>query len=517
MAVSFENHPRYDNQYQRGYSNPFSTGDGTKGTQNAGGAAGSQSVTNGSFVNSGDGIVSSGKVTQNIVIATNAPEMEPGANVTNLEQQEHYTSILTKLDASRGNAFKGRSIMFDIYAMMDLIQEMSQKMRNALRELRKLENNAIYCNIKAQAQIQRQAATQAMIAGAVMCALQAAGMIASMAGQLKGLSQNKAMKFDSGAATLEKLDKMTANLGNQSGAAKQLQMVQGRTPGMSTAEVMPNTSKAVDTALSSSPEVQAAESDLNAAKTSLADKQAGLAKLQGQTNADPTALKNAQSMVKYAEGNVAKCETNLAKAKQSAMSSSGVLDATAQDVKTAQTEFVQARNDYSLAQETVESGKPLPEGTTLEGLEAKFKSAAQKYEVAQANQIKIVTDMNLSPTELADVKSYIQGAIKDVNPIDSSSSFMNLKGQSLIIKGMLFQQVAQLVGQFGQQVVQGVKEIQQSKATELQAEQKLLEEQFDQIKDLFALQQDVIRKSIDIFAGIIQKESSIIEQIFQHI
>ena len=116
--------------------------------------------------------LSIGEITKFVALVCEMPEIYPKANATALEFQERYESLMSKLTRSRGESYSGKSIMFDIYAMMDLIQQISQRMRNLMRELRRLENTAIYANIKAQAEIQREAAIAGLVAGAIMCGIQ---------------------------------------------------------------------------------------------------------------------------------------------------------------------------------------------------------------------------------------------------------------------------------------------------------------------------------------------------------
>ena len=481
MSISFSGNHHYNYQYGNGLGNNGT--DGTSETKTV-----SDSVT---FGGQGSKSVSTGEKVQNLVIAASIPELESSL-VTLGDRNVHHISILSKLNSSRGMGFNGRSIMFDIYAMMDLIQEMSQKMRNALRELRKLENTAIYANIKAQAEIQRSAAMQAMIAGAVMCAVQVAGMAASLGVQLKGFAKTSAGKVNSGTAMMEKQQGMIAELGHPEGSAKQLRIVENRTPG----EVRNAFAGETASRAQNNPMVKDRQTAVNNCEKTIRDLESIPA--GNRTPGEQTRLDNAKK-------NLPELKQDLARAE---------LGPATEDVQVAQNEFNAARNNYNQALETVNSGGKLPPGTSLKDLKGKFMAAGQKYELAQANRIDIANRAGLSPKEMGQLKTQMQEELKEINP---NASIASADGQAMQAKGMLWQMVVQAIGQFGQTVVQGIKEIQSSKATELMAEQKLLEEQFDQIKDLFALQLSVIQKSIDIFAGIIQKESSVIEQIFQHI
>ncbi len=63
-------------------------------------------------------------------------------------------------------------VMCDIYAMMALLRECAQEMKNAQREQRQAENSAVIQSIQNQADAQRTAALTGLIAGSIVCAIQ---------------------------------------------------------------------------------------------------------------------------------------------------------------------------------------------------------------------------------------------------------------------------------------------------------------------------------------------------------
>lgn len=67
-----------------------------------------------------------------------------------------------------------RGALFDIYQLAALMLEVSQKQRDAAREIRQAENEAIQQSILNQAEMQRSAALTGMIAGIAVCAVQVA-------------------------------------------------------------------------------------------------------------------------------------------------------------------------------------------------------------------------------------------------------------------------------------------------------------------------------------------------------
>lgn len=387
--------------------------------------------------------VTVGEILRQVSLACEMPELYPKANATALELQERYESLMSKLTRARGQAFHGKSVMFDIYAMMDMIQEISQRLRNVMRELRRLENTAIYANIKAQAEIQRQAAIAGMISGAIMCLVQIGMVVYGMRTQLKG----------PGAAGKGAMTKTAGNVENMTAGIKNPQLAKA-----------------------------------NLAKFGTPDKP-GLLTPEQRASATPNLNKNGPVNPDQSIKN---------------------------DVAAAKKDYITAQRKYDEAKQTVSKGGDLPEGQTLEGLKNDADLKGMKYEYTVAKQVDIASRMvNPEPGVLKGVQNQIKGDASQLRTLAKNGFGDGANANS--IKGMVIQQVGMAVGQFLQQIASGIKELISAKSTELQAEQKLLEEQFDQIKDLFTLQQGVIEKSIQIFASVIQKESSVLEQIFQHI
>lgn len=380
-----------------------------------------------------------GDVGKIVTLSIEVPELYPAANVTSLERQERFVSLMNKLTSARGRTFNGKSIMFDIYMMMDLIQQISQRLRNVMRELRRLENTTIYANIKAQAEIQRESAFAGLVAGAVMCGVQVVVVVVGMGYQLKAAN---------GFAGKGNMMKTAANVENMAAA--------GSGPG--------------GKPLSANPKFNTVSDELN--------------------------------LGSYEEVN----------------GSSAKADGYAQRVQDAKAEYIAAQTKYNEAQQVVANGGELPQGTSLKQLKANAEQAGLKYEARVAEQLDYA-HANPDSVNITEIKTQISADAKDLRKmaIHGVTSDLQQVGGSSAIKGIIIQQIGMAVGQFLQQIASSIRELISAKGTELQAEQKLTEEQFDQIKDLFALQQQVIEKAIQIFASVIQKESSVIEQIFQHI
>lgn len=380
----------------------------------------------------GEENVTIGDLIKTTSLACETPELYPAANITSMELQERYESLMNKLTRARGRTFSGKSIMFDLYAMMDLIQQITQRLRNVMRELRRLENTTIYANIKAQAEVQREAAIAGAVAGGIMCLVQLGVVVIGMGYQLKAAK---------GFAGKNDMMKTATNVENMANGDSRMV---GR----------------------------------------LSD-QSKFAGLKGK-------------MGDYAQ--------------REAVSSKQL----AAEVKTAKNDYVAAQTKYNEAQQVVANGGELPKGTSLKQLKADAEQAGLKYEYKVAQQVDLAHEYSIPMDTIkaqtsADAKGLRKMAVHGV------SGELQQVGGTSAIKGIIIQQVGMAVGSFLQQIASSIREIISSKATELQAEQKLTEEQFDQIKDFFSLMQGVIQKSIDLLASVIQKESSVLEQIFQHI
>ena len=558
------------------------------------------------------------------------PALFPQANFTAQERDMKCISLFEKLGQIHGKR-SGKAILCDIYTVMDLMQEVAQKMRNAMREMRKTENLMIFGNIKRQAQIQRNAAICSAIAGGVLCLLQAGAMVFGIRSQIKGLRTQIKLQGLSGQKMAQQQVDMTSNGNSTAKTNAQLQKVLGRTP----TEIQKDPMVQKNT-LQKADEVNAAHSRLAKAQDGLAnlknDKSNGLAKKVGdleqrlkavdgklgKAQADlsaakdqvTTAEKDLQSLKnelsapnrqnppvgqdgRMAEGGPTSLEREIdarARIQRGRFSKNqlpkeidglkaektklqGQLDAARKEFeaspefKKAQTELDAAQANYNEKveakpgnvgfdekaeanaiheaalqdvdnckasfdsvrrqlidrEELLASGKQKgPDGKTIKidkkAVRAEIKTlrkeldvASKRFELARAQQMNISSHLKLDASTYRQVHAMATGDLKStMNAQDTTG--IAIKSQVSGMKGMFFQQLAMSLGQYAQSVVQSIKEIQNSKATELQADQKISEELLDQIKDIFQQYQQMIAKTIDLFRSVIEKESQSIEE-----
>ena len=125
-------------------------------------------------------------------------------------------------DSAQSNV---RRAMFDLYKMMALLVEVAQKQRDATREMRLAENQAIQKSILDQAAQQRQAAVTGMIAGAICCGLQCVATGIALYQQGKAFKAQLGTEQSTGLDVASKNVDMVKAANNQDNATRQLDKV----------------------------------------------------------------------------------------------------------------------------------------------------------------------------------------------------------------------------------------------------------------------------------------------------
>lgn len=134
--------------------------------------------------------------------------------------KQALTTALSSVPAPSASQTKG--VMYDLYRLMALLVEVAQKQRDASREQRKSENEAIQASILAQAAQQRTAAITSMIASFACCAAQV-GLSLYMLGKQSGAysDQSSSLKT-SGVESARQNLQMTKVADTSANATKQL-------------------------------------------------------------------------------------------------------------------------------------------------------------------------------------------------------------------------------------------------------------------------------------------------------
>lgn len=416
------------------------------------------------------------------------PTLSFGKMMSAEEVEENIKSLDAKLNSTAAS-FRGKPVMFDIYALMDIIQEMSQKMRNAMRELRTMENQVIQTNIKAQASAQRTAAISSMIAGAAMCLVQAAVAAATTKSSISSMSKQSEMLKQSGLEVMSEQNNLANNVGNPDLCESALGDL---------AQAYPDVAKEINLQMEE-PRANAC----NAEQKAIEDIKAEVAANPPKTPEESVAAnqKIADAFDKYQGARAAEGDRVLTK-------NADVVDRAVAEFKSIR----QAANE-----ELATKGEISPE------MQGKLDSAKGKLLYARAKQVSIATKMMISVDKsdaFIDNPSKVQQSIQQdagslfklteegaISKADAIN-FSKLQAKLTLVTGL-----NQAIGQLGQNVVSGVKELKMAGVTELQAKQKMLEEDLDQIKDLFSQSLAVMQKVFQLFEAITQKESSTLENI----
>ena len=206
-------------------------------------------------------------------------------------QQFHdaLTETLTEtLDAMPQSSTQSatRRAMFDLYKMMALLVEVAQKQRDATREMRLAENQAIQKSILDQAAQQRQAAVTGMIVGAIVCGLQCAATGIALYQQGKAFNKQLGTEQTTGLDVASKNVDMVKAANNQDNANKQLTKVQqqiGNKPSLTDGH---SVQSEVETSFANSAELKQAQTKFNNARDAL-QKKTELYTTAGSLSYDP--------------------------------------------------------------------------------------------------------------------------------------------------------------------------------------------------------------------------------------
>jgi hypothetical protein len=126
-----------------------------------------------------------------------------------------------------GSLPASKNVMFDLYKLMALLVEVAQKQRDSSRELRQSESALIQNSIQSQAEIQRTAARNSMIASACCCLVQLGAMFYSTAKQASAFKSQLSTLKTSGVDVARQNSSMIKAGATLAGAQKQLNAVTG--------------------------------------------------------------------------------------------------------------------------------------------------------------------------------------------------------------------------------------------------------------------------------------------------
>lgn len=184
------------------------------------------------------------------------------------------------------------------------------------------------------------------------------------------------------------------------------------------------------------------------------------------------------------------------------------------DVENFKKEYETARNEYVQTMEGEKTGARDVTKDTVKTAETNYRKAEANYKLARAKQVKISTDLKLNKeTYVATRESAVMGYREAAKSVEGS--LVSNDANKLMTAGMLAQQIWNVMGQEGQQIVQAYKETMLAETTELSGEERILEDEKDQIKDQFDAFERSIDAAISLLKGVYTTDSSSIDAIIR--
>ena len=289
-----------------------------------------------------------------------------------------------------------RRAMFDLYKMMALLVEVAQKQRDATREMRLAENQAIQKSILDQAAQQRQAAVTGMIAGAICCGLQCVATGIALYQQGKAFKTQLGTEQSTGLDVASKNVDMVKAANNQDNAAKQLKNVTKAVGDKLSIGGHGTVKGSVETSFANSAEFKAAQAKFTEAKQAFTSKvnDYGMAQSLGsEANINEV---TSETLAPLDAPELANVKTAVAK-----------LDAYKAEVaKLDQIEGLSAE-DKAFYIEQMTSENP------VESFEATNRMSELHKQYPELNNVKLAEGVPLSKLQ-ADVKTAFDGAIADL-------------------------------------------------------------------------------------------------------
>ena len=459
-----------------------------------------------------DGVVDSAAL-QNMAdkIVALANELAASETVANdSESVKELEAAIAKLKESAANPSSGTTntskALFDLFALMALMVEVSQKQRDTSREIRLVENQQVQNSIKQQADNMRSAALISLGFGIASAVVSGVMSGVSLGMQAKAFSQqSSAVKtMDTPAQNLK-----TAQLASDPQAAQaNLEAVSAKTP--------QNIRNAVDQKFSADrldfeTDIQAADVRLNQANAAQDTAGAELVAAKAKTNppATPEEIKlatdkydSASKAVASAKDNRAslektffdKLDTNI-RANDAAIASKQDQIATKQaDLKSANGDAATAlRNEINTLKNDVQSLKQ--ENAYLRAYTAKQKADFASETTRNSDLVAAQNKYDFAKREM-----------------ELSDKFAG--SQQMMNRWMGIQQLSMSLSQMTNASGNMIGEMIRAKATMEGVEQEQHREQLDQIKDLFSQAETVVQAVVQLMQAVLSAENeSLMEAI----
>ena len=353
-----------------------------------------------------------------------------------------------------------QSVMFDIYALMALLVECGQKMRDAARDVRQAENVQVQHSIQTQADMQRTAALTGLVCSVAVCAIQVGAQIGNMAYQGKGFSKQMDAHKMSGLENAEAELKMAEMQTKPQDAQANFEKISQKTDQAVKTEV--------ESTFNDSKSTKAAFDD-DALQQRIDAKTAELNNLRGGENPEAPRTPEQEQRVAQLETEIA-ADTNL---KNMSLADRKTLYRT--QVKS---ELADIRNNPA--------------------------STPEEIAYAEAYAAKEIS-LNSTPEQLAADLSVAQTNYNQANAV-MQHDLAYLKGEHIETRARMFGDMIAALGNVAQGCVSSMSQMISAEATEVGAEQQKAQEMLDQAKDLFSQCQSLIDSVIQLMRAVLQAE-----------
>ena len=450
-----------------------------------------------------------------------------------IDEMKAYADALAAGGASgvdtSGNS---KSVMFDVYALMALLAECGQKMRDAARDIRQAENEQVQTSIQNQADQQRSAALTGLIASVAVCAIQIGMQTANLARLGKGISQQNTARNEVGMQRAQDNLKMAEMQAKPQDAQANLQKVTAATDPAVKARVEGtfNDSSATKSTLVSNNELQQRIDANKAELSSLEAIQNGQVPAQGgqvnsqniQQNGQPAQANNGQPAqvnndqpAQVNNGQPAQANNGQpaqVNNGQPAQANNGQNNQAAPKL----TEAQQARMEELQKQiqfDTKMNTMSLEDRQTLYRTQVKSELAdirnnpnATKAEIkyAEAYAANELAQNSTAEQIAGDLASAQANFNQTSNTLQHSATY--LKGVQLESSSRIRGDMIMAFGNVAQGCISSITEAMKAKATEMGAEQQASQEMLDQAKDLFSQCQTLIDSVTQLMQAVLQAE-----------
>lgn len=467
-----------------------------------------------------------------------------------------FGKLVKDLDVN-ANSTGTNKVLFDIYALMNLMLEIAQKQREAARNERKADLDRAVQDIKNQADIQREAARLGVYLAIGMAVVNIGMQLGAMAMSTSGTKAAhdmeakagvdqvagdlKLLTAKDGATTQKNLNGIESKLGADQVSALKTGVFKDTCEARTELDTATNTyGKAVEARESYMAKTEAMKSELPDVEKQIAQKTDEIKSLKAEYE---TLDKNATSIedgvelgdigakLKKAEGELNALQTTKEQTEARLKPDDPELAKLNEAVDKAETKLTQARTNFEgkanadltrldgeLAQERIKLDEMKKSDANPKPTDAEIK--AQKKKIGELEQQRTwgrayATDVKMK----AGMKESIAADIKNCETIvGQKMDMLKLDGEyrGYMSRAKTFELLGQLAQQIGSSLngmVNNVSETKAAAATEKQAESKVHENMQQESEDLAQSAVQLLKSILDLLRQVLEAENQSIRQI----